>query len=429
MANPYWIGSASPVAQISTLTVGGVWVAAQVYTINCGYKVLTVIAGLAGDTDNDTLTAIIFAALNNEPDLEYKDATYSYPGTGSVITATASIPGVPFVFTTSATGTGAFVTATPTASSGPEHYDTAINWSTAAVPVSTDTVTFPAGSPPCRYGILQSGVTPAAVYIYSETVGLPERRGGQPTGYAEYRTRDLTYAGGGLFNVGDPVTALTKLVGLATVGGAAGVYTVDTGVVGAQQVGAVPAVRITTGVGAAHSLRHVSGSLGVADRPGQVARFDTLLIGTDGPPSSRGTLDAKPTLTIGSGFVGTSTTGTIYDGDVSCRAAIATIGIRGQRQQSATWLQRDAAITTLTLTGGTIWYNAAANITTLSISGMESVFDASGANGAFTVTTCTVTGGAKFWDSEKRITSLSLTIDRASLKFADFGDTMTLSRA
>ena len=99
------------------------------------------------------------------------------------------------------TGTGSSLTGgaaqsitvtTTTASSGPNHWDTADNWLPAGVPVDFDRVRFEFGSSDCLYGLDQSAVTLTEIEIasgYTGSIGLPRTN---RNGFVEYRTRDLS---------------------------------------------------------------------------------------------------------------------------------------------------------------------------------------------------------------------------------------------
>lgn len=89
-------------------------------------------------------------------------------------------------------GSQGLTVTTTTASSGPNHWDTAANWLPAGVPVDFDRVRFEFGSADCLYGLDQSGVTLTEIEIssgYTGSIGLPRLNA---NGYVEYRTRDLS---------------------------------------------------------------------------------------------------------------------------------------------------------------------------------------------------------------------------------------------
>ena len=85
-----------------------------------------------------------------------------------------------------------FVTTAVTASAGPNHWDTAANWSPVNVPITGDDVRFENSDTDCLYGLDQTGVTLASLRIamtYTGRLGLPRENDG---GYFEYRTTELT---------------------------------------------------------------------------------------------------------------------------------------------------------------------------------------------------------------------------------------------
>lgn len=99
------------------------------------------------------------------------------------------------------TGDGALLTGTNdqtmtvtdvTASEGPNHWDTAENWSPAGVPATSDAVRFEIGDSDCLYGLDQTGVTLASLHIamtFTGKIGLPRVN---DLGYFEYRVQALT---------------------------------------------------------------------------------------------------------------------------------------------------------------------------------------------------------------------------------------------
>lgn len=429
MATAVWLSGAQVVTQSVTWTVGGIYADGQVYRFLCGNKTVSY-TSVSGDS-NATVAAALYALLTaSTVPAEFLDAQYTYATATLAIGFAATTPGVPFTITATASGTGTLTSSAVVASSGPEHYDTAANWSATAVPGNGDTIIFPAGSGPCRYGLDQSSITPATVKVYSQVIGLPDRRGGTTDGYPEYRAKSLAYTGFTTGVVGDPQVTAPTLIRLAVTGAPAHTLTVDTGDAGiAPPVATQPVVMVTTGTGHAHVMRVISGNVGIACNPGEAARYDTLLFGTDAPSGFRGATDADCRVVIGSGATVSGATATVYGGNVDCRAAVATVALKAIRKGDAVWLQRDAAIATVTATGGTLDYRAASTITTATFTGPEAVLDVSGGSGAFAVTTPTVTAGAALVDPEKRIASLAVATDRPSLAASDFGDTFTLTRS
>ena len=88
--------------------------------------------------------------------------------------------------------TQGFVTSAVTASAGPNHWDTASNWSPVNVPITGDDVRFENSDTDCLYGLDQTGVTLASLRMamtYTGQLGLKLQNDG---GYREYRTTELT---------------------------------------------------------------------------------------------------------------------------------------------------------------------------------------------------------------------------------------------
>ena len=85
-----------------------------------------------------------------------------------------------------------FAVATVTASAGPNHWDTASNWSPVNVPITGDDVRFENSDTDCLYGLDQTGVTLASLRIamtYTGQLGLKREN---DAAYLEYRTTELT---------------------------------------------------------------------------------------------------------------------------------------------------------------------------------------------------------------------------------------------
>ena len=87
----------------------------------------------------------------------------------------------------------AFAVAASVASSGPNHWDVAANWTPAGVPVSGDAVVFEDTGEDCLYGLSQAAVTLASLTI---SMAWQNRRLGlshiNRSGYREYREQQLT---------------------------------------------------------------------------------------------------------------------------------------------------------------------------------------------------------------------------------------------
>jgi hypothetical protein len=134
-------GNALAVAQVDTLTVGGTVEAGDRFVSTINTKALSVAATttVLATTATDFYTA--WEALDASLYPEYAEITAD--DSSATVTLTSNEEGVPFtvtVTTTESNGGAAdaqtFVRTATTASSGPLHWDTAANWSAAAVPVT-----------------------------------------------------------------------------------------------------------------------------------------------------------------------------------------------------------------------------------------------------------------------------------------------------
>lgn len=137
MANIYYTGKATAVAQVTTVQVTA-YDAATTYILTVGG---VAIVSVAGSVDVNTTAAAINTAWN------LSVHPYATVVTGTVstdtVTLTGATEGVPFTVVSSKTGgTGTIGAATEaTAPTGPNHWDEATNWSAGAVPTTSDNAT------------------------------------------------------------------------------------------------------------------------------------------------------------------------------------------------------------------------------------------------------------------------------------------------
>lgn len=204
MATQRWVGGAPAIAQVVTVTVGGTPANLQTYSVQMGLNSAKVVTYTANGADtNATIAAALQLLLAASAYPEYQEVTWTYPGTGAVITGTALTAGVPFTNTSSASGTGTLVTATTTASSGPNDVSIASNYSGNALPVNGDTLEFRDSSIGALYGLgALAAVTTLTVIVdssYTGLIGLPQTN---LSGYAEYRPAYLQLAGWASLTVG-----------------------------------------------------------------------------------------------------------------------------------------------------------------------------------------------------------------------------------
>jgi hypothetical protein len=401
MALKIWRGDGPAVAQVDTLTVATA-TAADVYTVTInGNKIVTYTVPVS---PSDAAVAAAIAALLQACDFpEFREITWDYPGTGAVITATASTTGVPVVFTTAVTGTGTFAKSPVTANSGPA-VSASYNWSAAGTPGAADDVTFAKANNPCRYFTDDlTGTTLGTVKILAGEIGLPDDNDG---GYAEYRTKAFDVGGAASYQIGDGTggPSFCRL----NARGTADPITVNTGAA-FTSTGSGPPIRITTATSAGHFLTVVSGSVGVAYGPGEIADFATVTVGTSGVDGSAGATDEEAQVIVGSGAVVAALTQN--GGSVRTDAGITTITLA-----DGTFTITAGGTTTLTCTGGTVVWNSSSALGTQTYTGPNAILDLSGASSALSLTGLTFTQGARLIDPNRRLAGRSVTFDAASLR-------------
>lgn len=170
MANPYWIGGATAVAQVDTFVPANVEIG-DVFTLtatgeNSSIAAITFTATAATVAN---VAAGLVAAWNASTNALHTGVTASGGTTNVVLTADTA--GIPFHVTSSTTDGGGTNSQTlsrtaTTANSGPKDWNCAANWSTGSVPANDDSIFFNGnGGNDAIYGLVQSGVTPANLYI------------------------------------------------------------------------------------------------------------------------------------------------------------------------------------------------------------------------------------------------------------------------
>lgn len=214
MARNRWRGDALAVAQVNTFAFAGTWEANDIIQVVIGNKTVNFTAGSTSAATVVSNLVTAWAALDSSVYPEFAEITPSASTTNFVLTAATA--GVPFTATlhalesdgstdgdsqTIATVNTATSGTATTASSGPNHWDTAANWSLGAVPVNTNDVDLENSDVDILYGLAQSSVTLASLNAdrsYTGKVGLPTWN---ENGYYEYRATELAI-GATLVNIG-----------------------------------------------------------------------------------------------------------------------------------------------------------------------------------------------------------------------------------
>lgn len=179
MANRRWLGGATAVAQVSTVTLNNDFNDSETalsitLTAEDGSTTQSVSITPSG-TDESTIAAALQAACDASTQSLFQKVTFTV--VSNVITLTAATAGVPFYFASAVTGgAGTTTDATGTANAGPNDWNTAANWSGGAVPVDSDNVYITQGSFSILYGLDQSAITVGNLSInegFGGTVGDP----------------------------------------------------------------------------------------------------------------------------------------------------------------------------------------------------------------------------------------------------------------
>jgi hypothetical protein len=157
MALKYWIGKATAAAQVGTVQITAVdgTPADNTFILTVGDQTVSAV----GDTDVNTTATALAAAWNASTHAYFTGVTAG--AATDTVTLTADTAGVPFVAVASVTGSGSGTIgaySATTASSGPNDWSSADNWSGAAVPVNDDDVVLRDSSVSVAYGLDQSAV-------------------------------------------------------------------------------------------------------------------------------------------------------------------------------------------------------------------------------------------------------------------------------
>jgi hypothetical protein len=220
----YWEPKAEPAPQITTITVGGTWSTDDTATVDVGSGKATLDLG-AGSTTTADIATDIAAMINADDRTSDLGASYtrsiggqevpqiyglSATVSGSVVTV-VGLNGIPFTLTaTETSAAGTLGVAEAQAATGPNHFDSADNWDTGALPAGGDVIYFNAGSVDCKYGLdyLRDNTIEASIRLtpgYGGDIGLNVRNTDASSStnyYTEYRTRALQlYDAGGTEDV------------------------------------------------------------------------------------------------------------------------------------------------------------------------------------------------------------------------------------
>jgi hypothetical protein len=336
VANVRWRGGAQAIAQVTTVTVTG-YDAATTYTLTLNEKAISVL----GDTDVNATATALAEAWNASEEPDVAEVTASTTGASGVITLTGP-DGVPFTVASSVSGGGGTVGAATqvTAATGPMHWDQADNWDTGTVPVNADNVYLEYTSDPIRYGLAQSAVTLASLHVAASFTGELGLRDRNQSGYVEYRARELAI-GATVLQVG---FGPGQGSGLIRVNGGSVNSTVTVRHAAAPAEADRAAVR-WRGTGT-NVVEAYGGTVGIAADGGVAATVGTVRVG------------GNAAVRCGAGV--THTTLVQDGGTVELNAAITTITKTGGDLA----IYGTGTVGTLTNDGGAVYYNTSGTLQT-----------------------------------------------------------------
>lgn len=360
-----WIGGATAVKQVATVTFGSD-TSGHVYnfvlTDEVGGTATATFTSTGGGTTADATG--LKNAINASTDPRFA-AIQPVSSTTNVVTITANTAGTPFYASISGSGVGDMTLATTTPNSGPNDFASAANYAENAIPVNNDDLTL-TGSSNISFGLV-TGLSLhgfKSLSSYSGAVGSAGK-------YLQFTCTSFNWAGSGKAyinigsssigpNVTQTATATAPDSGLFILGSAMGVLAI-----------------------AGNS------SVDVAGGPGQTSTVTTIQLqtGTGSNGQARVNVGSGVTLTNLYQVSGNSST-------LNC-AATSVIVNNGTL---TTW--GTGAITTLTTTGGTttVTSNSSGTITNLNIRDGGTV-DMLQSDTARTVTNATVVDGTYKFDA------------------------------
>jgi hypothetical protein len=425
MANNVLRGDAKAVAQVTAYVFGGTWEATDIVTVTINNKTLSVVAG---STTISTVVDTVVEDFNDvDTDIYPEFANITASRSSDSLILTADTEGEPFTCTVATTETGGgaadaqtidgTTTSTgtnSTANSGPNNWDTALNWSAGTAPADTEDVYVEALSVDLLNGLSNANTELTSLNIsstYTGAIGRPVRN---PSGYYEYRDTYLR------------VDATTVNIGYGSGQGSGRIkldlgttdaFTVNVSRTGNPLENGIPALLLKGGL-AGCTLNVLQGSIGVAFHPGETAVIPTVRIGYQDNPAT----DAR--VWFGTGV--TLTTITQNGGDLTTQSNITTYTINGG---TATILA--GAITTLTVDSGTVYYQSTGTIGTLNLGSGATIIFSRDPRGR-TVTNCTMDAGATLLDPYKTVTFTNpFALSRCGLADVtlDLGEAFSLQRS
>lgn len=415
MATKLWYGSAAAVAEVQTVTITGSMSAGQPVGVKIGQTTVSYTVG-GGDTTADAAAAL-YALLAASSSPEFTEISWTYPGSGSVITGTHLTNGIPFTMT--AVGPGGAVTfSTTTAATGPNDVSNVNNWSGNALPVNSDDVVIegPVGS--MLYGMTAlSGVSLTSFVVkstFTGSIGLPALNGqatgtvipGAANAYPEYRTRYLALGGNPAITLGQGIGAGSPRINL-NVGTGSCVINVLNAASPTDPDGW--AVKLINSGGSTNTLNVTRGRVGIAIETGQTATLSEIRVGDRGSPGQ----DAVVGWGSGTTLTNVTNLSGQTEGDATLSGSL-TMGLNAGRHTQT------RGNLTASVYGGTLYYSTTGTLTITTAQNPGAVVDLTR-----DPRTKTVSGpfraGAALIDPGATYTSGTVTFDPQSLAASRLG--------
>jgi len=411
MAMVRFRGDAAPVAQETHVTPANVGVGDE-FRLTINGRTVSFVATAATVAH---VTAGLTSAWNGAGLAEFAEA--SAIDRGTFVELKADLAGRPFAVAASTvdgdgSNTQTLTVSTVVPSAGPQHWDTASNWSTGTLPTDGDEVVLENSNVELLYGLDQGAVTLGSLTInksYGGKIGLPVNN---PNGYVEYRQSYLK------------IGATTVLVG-AGIGPGSGRLKLDTGTAatsvnvshtGPPESGGPGVAMLWKGMHASNQLTVIKGSVGIGLLAGESATLASLRVGQADQPTS----DAV--VLVGDGV--TLATVQQINGVCTTRSNVTTVNVHA----GDFGLVGQAACTALYVYGGAFRAYSIGTIGTLELAGGTADFsrDPRGR----TVTHCLVHAGSTLHDPGKSVTwsnGVKLNQTRLTGVVLDLGTHLTLT--
>ena len=411
MAKRAFLGVDTPIPQVDTITISGVWAAADTVTVEvdgAGQLICTVDSASLTDVGNaivymltgtGTLPTGYKVTATGAEIGEYQQFSSVELNTATnVVTITGAADGRPFSLTVTETtaGSGTASETTATMPTGPHDFNVAKNWSGGAVPVDGDEIIFDSRMQnDLRYNISQPTITPDRIEYTrdcTKNVGLEETNTTANPNYPFYEslTTHLTMG-----EVGLSMTVNIGVSGPEVGANRMGWIKLNTNL--ADVTGTIDQTRTRTNSAAPVSLQGASssttwhfnrGDIDIAVQEDQTFSVNTVNVGYIDSQAS----DVR--LQIGSGSSNAILFWNQTGGQVTTQTAIGTSNIDGgtinyRAASGATTIQR--------LRNAVLNWENAGTISNI-IAWENAVIDASRDSKSRTLTDFTMNAGSTFLD-------------------------------